>query len=603
MMVYASSMRRMLVIGVAAMVAVVAVVVGVRLFWPAAPRAMSSENGEAPAADRARAGRANAVPASIPVTHYPIPAGAVFVAPGGDDEAAGTTDAPLRTVGAALRKVSPGGTVVLRAGVYREAVGGISKPFVLQPYPGEQSWLSGADVVRGWVADGSAWRHDGWDPRLCRTCFLPDIIDPAHPLAGWPDMVFVDGKALRQVASRSAVSAGTFFVDVEKDALYVGTSPQGHTVESAVRPQFMVLNPGAAGSLIRGVGFRHFASNQEYSDRPAMVSVNARRVTFEKDAFLESASTGILIGQPEVTVSGSRFTRNGLVGVLANRADGIKIVGNTVVGNNAESFAVSGQAVGAAGIKVTRTKRPYVARNVFRDNNANGWWCDLGCSDAVVVGNLAAGNRGSGLFYEVSTHAVIASNVLAGNSRLGLKIASADNVRVVNNTFVGTQLGVYNDPRDSDSDAYSAGQPWVSTNTTLLNNLMVGGGMFVDTADYKDPPRMDAGQMIVRSDGGFYARTDASAAFVSWWRSPSDVDTYASLADWRSATGREAHGTEVKSAAAALFVSPAALKFRLRPGVAAADGGQPLPADIARILGVSADSSPARGALVGPGVS
>src|SRR5689334_3667358 len=53
-------------------------------------------------------------------TAYPVPQGAVFAAPDGSDTAAGTVDHPLRTVKAAVAKSGAGGTVVLRAGMYRE---------------------------------------------------------------------------------------------------------------------------------------------------------------------------------------------------------------------------------------------------------------------------------------------------------------------------------------------------------------------------------------------------------------------------------------------------------------------------------------------------
>ncbi|GAA1688349.1 hypothetical protein GCM10009765_42260 [Fodinicola feengrottensis] len=594
------------------LVGAVTIVVGGRLLLVDLPRAMSSESSEPPGVDTSRADRANTVPVAIPTTDYPIPPGSLYVSPAGNDSADGGKDTPLRTVGAALDRVPSGGTVVLRAGVYRESVDGLGKPFILQPYPGEQAWISGADVVTGWVADGSTWRHDNWDVQLCHSCFLPNIIDPAYPQAGFPDMVLINGQPLRQVGSRDKVQAGTFFVDQSRHVLYVGTSPAGKTVESAVRTQFAVLDSGAAGAVIRGVGFRSFASNQDYKDHPAMVSVNARKVTFEKDVFLGSAATGLLIAQPDATISSSLFDRNGLAGIVANKADNIRIVGNTMVGNNAEHFAISGDSVGAAGTKITRTKRPYIARNIFRDNHSNGWWCDLGCSDAVVIGNLASGNQVNGLFYEISARALVASNVMAGNAKLGLKISSSDNVRVVNNTMVGNQsnLGVYNDPRGPDSDPYSngMGQVWDSRNTRLLNNLMVGDvdsdQPFVITADYKNPPRTSAAQMIVASDGGCYVRANAHlpSVLVSWWNSPSDVDAYGSLAQWRQATGLEAHGQELTGGPGDVFVNPGALNFRPQPSSPAAHGGQPLPSEVASALGLTTTASPARGALVGPGV-
>ena len=48
---------------------------------------------------------------------------------------------------------------MLRGGVYRQAVGSVSKPLTFQPYPGEHPVLSGADVVTGWTRrDGAG--HD-----------------------------------------------------------------------------------------------------------------------------------------------------------------------------------------------------------------------------------------------------------------------------------------------------------------------------------------------------------------------------------------------------------------------------------------------------------
>jgi hypothetical protein len=48
--------------------------------------------------------------------------GELFVAPGGSDANPGTTDAPLRTVGAALDRATPGDTVTLSPGEYAESV-------------------------------------------------------------------------------------------------------------------------------------------------------------------------------------------------------------------------------------------------------------------------------------------------------------------------------------------------------------------------------------------------------------------------------------------------------------------------------------------------
>ncbi|XVV00933.1 DUF1565 domain-containing protein [Actinosynnema sp. CA-248983] len=68
---------------------------------------------------------AGAGPLDIVPTSYPIPVGALFVAPTGDDANPGTQAAPLRTAAAAVGKAVAGRmtTVVFRAGEYRERLG------------------------------------------------------------------------------------------------------------------------------------------------------------------------------------------------------------------------------------------------------------------------------------------------------------------------------------------------------------------------------------------------------------------------------------------------------------------------------------------------
>jgi poly(beta-D-mannuronate) C5 epimerase len=544
-----------------------------------------------------------------PVTRYAVPAGAVVVAPGGDDHAAGSLARPLRTLREAVRRAAPGSTVVLRTGTYREGIGKLRKRLTIQPYPGEAVWLKGSAVVTAWRRDGAAWRHDDWAPPLCRTCYLRGIVSREAPLAGHPDMAFLDGASLRQVASRAELRSGTFWVDAPARALWLGSDPAGRTVEATTVDRLMQLDPGAEGSVIRGIGVAHYGANQQYGFRGAMVGVNAGRVTLADNAFLWSASSGVAVFKPDVVVEGNVFAHNGLTGLVANRADRLRLVGNTVADNNIERFALTGNAVGAAGMKIAHTRSPYVSDNVFRDNHASGWWCDLGCSDAVVVRNVAAGNAVNGLYYEVSSRALIASNLLRDNRKRGLKVSSSDHVRIWANTFVnnGVALGVYNDPRDVSADGYSARQrqPWLSVGLEVVDNLFASGDSsdqpYIETADYKKPARTTAYQMLARADGNVYVRAPdrKPRVLVRWWQPGRSAVDYTRLEDLRWGTGREQHGVEAAAAVDRMFVAPQLGDYRLAPGALGVGAGLPLPSDIAAAVRVPAGAHPGAGVLAG----
>jgi poly(beta-D-mannuronate) C5 epimerase len=545
--------------------------------------------------------------AVLPVTggDYPVPPNALIVSPAGQDSAPGTAARPLRTVAAAVARAAAGATIVIHGGTYRETLGQLSKRLTIESYPGEQVWLKGSVVVTAWTRSGNLWRHDGWSSALCQTCFTPGIIDPAHPLAGSPDMAFLDGKPLRQVDQASAVQPGTFFVDRVAKALVLGDAPTGRTVEATKFDRLAQFDSAAAGgSVFRGIGVAQYGSNQDYGKHGAMLVVNAPNVTVDNTTFAWSASSGLAVFQPGGTVSGSSFSDNGLVGLVANRADGLRLTGDAFTANNQEHFALTGDAIGAAGAKVTRTKKPYIADNKFIGNIGTGWWCDLGCTDATVIRNLAKDNVVNGLYYEVSSRALIASNVLDGNGAHGLKLSSADQVRVYQNTFVSNalSLGLYNDKRSPDFDPYSAaaGLTWRTAGTVLVNNFYAQTetrNPVVESDDYKADAANDQA-FVSTSDGNAYVRAKAgnAAPLLTWCGAGGESKEYGSLPDFSAATGSDTHGL-AHELTTSPFKATSKNDYSLVPTAPGIAAGRPLPADVAAALGLHPVPNPSIGTL------
>ena len=84
------------------------------------------------------------------------------------DANAGTLDAPLKSLGAAVKRVTPGDEVIIYEGVYREAVirgnlrGGPESLTVFRAAPGDRVVISGADPIVGWTFfRGKIWVAPG----------------------------------------------------------------------------------------------------------------------------------------------------------------------------------------------------------------------------------------------------------------------------------------------------------------------------------------------------------------------------------------------------------------------------------------------------------
>lgn len=552
------------------------------------------------------------ISANIIKTQYAYPSNAIFASPSGNDGAAGTLQAPVKTLQAAINKTSAGGTVVMRAGVYREAINTIAKAITIQPYPNEEVWLDGSDPVTGWVQEGSVWRKDGWTAAatLCPNngCFEQLYIADENKAAGLPDMLFVNGTQLKQVLTRAEVVGNTFYVDRANSTIHMGVNPSGKTVEASTRKRaIMYYSSATAGSKLRGIGIRRYASNLTFASSPAQVEVSngARGIEFENLVFTESSTNGLFLGGDStnratgLVVRSSVFIRNGASGISGNYTDGLLLDNNIVHDNNTEKAQWEGVYGTFGGVKISRMTNSTIKNNVFQNNFGTGFWCDLDCRSNRMVGNMSRFNTNNGLYYEISSGGIVASNVIYGNGAHGIK-ASGQEIKIYNNTVynnVADNVFVYNDGRES-----SPGRT-LSENIDIKNNIIAGGPR-TGTGTRLLATRMDPGipaQVIIGLDNNLYYRPNNTLPkTVLSWRGAGVNTEYSTFnATLQSQTGRESKGMLVEGQSIdVIFKNASSGDFKLASKSAAIASGAALPADVAAALDMPAGQIVNRGALV-----
>lgn len=541
--------------------------------------------------------------ASIGSASYPVPAGAVIVSPTGSDSGPGNEAAPLATVTRALAVVPDGGTVVLRGGTYHESLTIQGKTVTIQNYPGEAAWLDGSVPVSGWVADGGVWRKDGWTTRFdsspTYTRGAPDGTSPGwqfvntstYPMAAHPDQVFVDGKALRQVQDRDQVSAGTFFLDTSTSQLYLGSNPDGHTVDASTLIKAMTIR--GANSVIRGIGIRRYSPSVFHV---GAVTVEAQGVRLENVALMDSATTGLSVQKPDVTLDRVTVERSGMLGIQSRYADRETFSSVLVANNNVEHFNISPNA---GGVKITSTRGITVRNSSISNNLGHGFWEDMSCYDTVIRASQFNGNAGDGLFLELSAKAVIGDSLVSGNQGFGIKVNNTSNVRIWNNTLTqnGRALNLVQDSRrntdrsdpavDSRISWPDPEMPWTLGPVTVRNNVVAdpnsSASCLLCVEDYSRT--MSAEQMGVTANADVYHRPDNSSPtwLALWSRANVNVNpyTFTSLPSLASTTGQERQGRE--------YVGSTIVDSSgdLAPSVesSASTIAEPLPSDVASAIG------------------
>lgn len=500
---------------------------------------------------------------SLPVgtASYPVPTGAVFVdSARGSDSARGTQTAPFRTVAHAVDRVRDGGTIVLRAGEYRERVF-VGKPVTIQAFPKEAVWFDGTTRISSWRRQGSTWvapftiRFDHTTPGGS-----DDFIGPQNAMAAWPEMVFVDGRRLTQVSQNP--QGDQFAIDQAGGRVVLGTNPTGKDVRITTLSQSLVV--GSPDVTLRGFGVRRFANpvttyGALYIARPRTLVEN---VTVE-----DVATTGITLTSDEKTGSGrlDRVTvrRAGMLGLHGYMADGAVITNSIVTEANYERF---NNRPTSAGVKIGSSRNITLDNNrISNANDATGIWLDEAVVGFTVIRNQVGGNGGTGITAELSSSGVIGSNQVVGHET-GIVLYNTEKTQVVNNTMgynTLSDLYMVQDWRRQAQPAFEGHDPrypmgdptntWILRDNTVRNNLFGADGaqksmwqvMVIDHNTNRGADDMN----LTFIGNAFTPRTNEDNAMAVGWgnRDNRSVTPFSTVEEFAKAKGLSNVGSTLKS--------------------------------------------------------
>ena len=524
----------------------------------------------------------------------------IYVSTTGSDDADGDRQNPVRTIGRAIEVAPNGSTVFIRNGTYRE--GGLyisQKALTIRPYQTEQVVMKGSVVISDWVQDGQVWRHDGWTTEFEPDSYPPEALTDKAPYAKLPDMLFMDGIALSQVGSLAEVDTGKFFMDYENDQIFVGSDPTVKLVEVSKWSQaLVVVTSSANGTRISNLKIMHYAGNRF----EGALHCDRATATFTDNAILQNASRGIAIYNSSGSmIRNNRIHHNGLMGIGVFRSNSLTIKGNDIFANNRERFAAYGAEAEAAGIKITRSERPFIRDNIVSNNFANGIWIDLTVNQPYIVSNTVSGNLAFGLFCEVSARALIGRNIVNSNGDYGIAISNSSKVDIYHNTVVDNagQIAVFDDGRvNENTSEYERGITWITRGARIKNNILadsVGAQSILYVNDFSK--KLNAADMISDLDFNAYHRDFPLQMAVDWSIEPGKIISYRTRRLFATKTSREQNGLGFRSAKSPFFVNTEAGDFNLLSNSPAISAAEILPDILARRLGLPTNIANDLGAI------
>jgi len=359
----------------------------------------------------------------------PLPArAAVYYVAGTQAGAAdvnpGTEAKPLKTISAAIARVQPGDTVLVKSGTYREAVvypgqdwKDPTKRITLAAAPGHKPIIKGSEVLPAtWqrLPDG---RPIFFQPRDVYTqmLFMDELPLKQIGLQGSPKRAAGkngfqfqkqwDGKGLADMRP------GSFFYDDQEKRLYAwlsdGGDPAKHVMEAAVRADGLSLH---GTWTVRGLQVCQMAD--DFWPHEQAAGVSGDRSVVENCRFIHNDLLGLIVSGQDCIIRNNEIAYNGLMGFTSNVGYRMLFEGNELHHNGWRGDV----KCLTQGNKMVMWRDCQFLRNWWHDEPACALWLDISDGNILIAENRFD-NCHCGIYFEICRWAVIANNVLRNCGR------------------------------------------------------------------------------------------------------------------------------------------------------------------------------------------
>jgi len=483
-------------------------------------------------------------------------------AAGASDQNAGTAAAPMRSLSAAMAVATPGDSIEVADGVYREAVAWPGDDWenpnvrlTLAAAPRARPVIKGSEVVPG------PWRRA--DVALTAPTGQP----PAIYSAAWEPystMVFVDEAPLKQIGLQGSpvraekatnfkyqkqwdgrgaedMRPGSFFYDATARRLYVwladGGDPAAHVIEASVRDVGLSLR---GTWTVRGLDVRHVQDGLWPNEQAAAIAGNGCAV--EDCRITHNDFLGLIVSGEDCVIRNCEIGYNGLCGMTSNL--GYRMV---VEGNEFHHNGWRGDVVCLTyGNKWVQWRESRFLRNRFHDEPATALWFDINVNNVLVAENTFE-NCNVGVYFEISRWGVIVDNVFKGCGR-AIWVYGSDCL-VAHNVIDGCGEGitVSGYPRTATYPQSVVENATADCLMAVRNNLVVDNilidcpGSFIGVTEptpYGWGNWSDYNAFVWTLAP--YHRTGAHINFLNGWNS-----LYATLPIWRMERHQDTHSVVV----------------------------------------------------------
>lgn len=428
-----------------------------------------------------------------------------YVATNGSDSTGnGSVSAPYATLAKAISVAASKDSIVIRGGFYRQGNVTVpqSKSLNIVAYPGEIPEFRGSkEYSGGWTTEGS-FKYRSYTPRPVTDgsgiSFTSGQNLTGDGIGKRPDQAWINNlKQLRQVASKSSLKDGSFWVDASNNRIYLTANDISKgTIEVSDKNVFLsVYSPNTA---IKGLRVKRYSNSaNDYGVIKIHNTADNNRIEnvyISDTAFIALQYIGDSNLNTGSTIKNSTIHHSNWMGVSATYTDNLTLDSVTLTDMNIfDEFTYSPQS---GALKTSRTRYTKVTNSLVSNNHSHGLWFDQSNYDVDVAGNKIVDNLGTGLFFEISDNLLLINNYIksSGGAR-AVKLAGSSGLKLINNTVIGgaDPIGVYVDSRskpgcadpskplcegsyNSDRDTVRSLPPtmdWIPRIDYMINNIIV----------------------------------------------------------------------------------------------------------------------------------